>query len=1261
MARISPAITALNAGEFSNVMDGRIDFEKYPASLRRGRNVFLWSTGAASKRAGFRYLHDIADETKVGRLIPFIFSSSTAYMMEFGDNIIRFNKQQAAISAANVTSTITNGTFTSNINDWDDISVNDGIAHDSGNGRLQIGGVGEAILFDDDMSADTWTKGSGWTYDAGNDEYDASSANGNLTIAQAFVAGKNYRFEVVWSNGSSGQYKVRLTGVTPNSAGPKFDVAVGTDAFNLKAKTDATTIEIDPQPFGGDVTGSVTSFKITPIHETSAAAEQDVTTSETGTEHIVKFQSAGTVGAEVRVQVGTATTLSDTLSPVTLGMGWHAVAFTPTTSPYFLQFINDNESGEAIYIDDVSILDNVPLEISSPYPEADISNLRFVQTADVVYIYHPTYWPYKIERRGDTTWSIVEVPWDDGPWLGINPERKLSEDNLVDDGLFEEGIRNWSDNSTSSGVIKHDGAQSILVLTKDADGDAATGRTTFTTLASTDHVIHYQVVGAGETTVNLGTAAGGTEYFTSSDTAGWYSVEFTTTVATTAHIEVSYAATEEADEAGGVGGFLCYHAGHNLLTADAMTGAVTVKALGAFSPFLSTDVGRYIRLEWPGRDPGWGVITAFTDTQTVTVQVRREFSYVDVPTESWRLGAWSSGEGHPSVASFFEGRNVVAANAVQPQTLWFSQSADIENMRPDSFVQVVSTVEDDDALVFTIASPEIEPVEWMIGRRELIVGTTGGQSVANSDGLIIKATDINIRQHTQTKSAGIDPIPIGSTGVFVEAAGRMMYDIGFVLQQDSFVTADLTVLADHLFRRTTKIIEIAFQSRPHSLIWARRDDGRLVHLKYDRPQNVVGWTQNILGGSFATGEPVVESVATIPGTDLSSTQDHNSGERDEVWTIVKRTVNGSTVRTIEVQEFNYEGPLREDFSTTALWLAAIRDLQRDAFYVDSGVTIDTPVTISGATAADPVVITATTHGFSDGDEVIISDVLGMTELNFNKYLAATEGNANTFKLTAITGAKTITAATQANPVEITSVAHGFVDGDEVGIFSVGGMTEINGFVFTVANKADDTFELTGEDGTGHTAYTTGGSIYHATDGSAFTAYDSAGIVRKTLTTIAVAHLEGESVMALIDGKVSGPHTVSSGIVTPSESYGVAQCGLPYTMELEPAALPYGAELGSAAGKHGRIPQAGAWLTDTGPFDYAGVDYDQQGRTEHTGETADFNLPSYNTAHQIPFFSGILHLTFGGDWSRDPRFIFKGSDPVPFTLSAVGPIIERTEG
>ena len=76
--------------------------------------------------------------------------------------------------------------------------------------------------------------------------------------------------------------------------------------------------------------------------------------------------------------------------------------------------------------------------------------------------------------------------------------------------------------------------------------------------------------------------------------------------------------------------------------------------------------------------------------------------------------------------------------------------------------------------------------------------------------------------------------------------------------------------------------------------------------------------------------------------------------------------------------------------------------------------------------------------------------------------------------------KTITGATAANPVVITSNSHGFSNGDEIYIDNVGGMTQLNGRQFRVASSSTNSFALKNLfdedlDGSNFTAYTSGGT------------------------------------------------------------------------------------------------------------------------------------------------------------------------------------------
>ncbi|MCH8015541.1 MAG: hypothetical protein IH917_02825 [Acidobacteria bacterium] len=72
----------------------------------------------------------------------------------------------------------------------------------------------------------------------------------------------------------------------------------------------------------------------------------------------------------------------------------------------------------------------------------------------------------------------------------------------------------------------------------------------------------------------------------------------------------------------------------------------------------------------------------------------------------------------------------------------------------------------------------------------------------------------------------------------------------------------------------------------------------------------------------------------------------------------------------------------------------------------------------------------------------------------------------------------ISAITQANPAVVTTSSdHGLVTGDQIRITGVVGMTEVNDREFVITVVDADEFSLNGEDSTGHTAYVFGGVVF----------------------------------------------------------------------------------------------------------------------------------------------------------------------------------------
>ena len=85
-----------------------------------------------------------------------------------------------------------------------------------------------------------------------------------------------------------------------------------------------------------------------------------------------------------------------------------------------------------------------------------------------------------------------------------------------------------------------------------------------------------------------------------------------------------------------------------------------------------------------------------------------------------------------------------------------------------------------------------------------------------------------------------------------------------------------------------------------------------------------------------------------------------------------------------------------EFSTTQTYMLEFSNLKMRV-YKDKGAVLEGDKTISGITQANPAVVTATSHGYSNGDEVLISGVSGMTEVNGKRFLVA-DKTTNTFEL-----------------------------------------------------------------------------------------------------------------------------------------------------------------------------------------------------------------------------------------------------------------------
>ena len=103
MARVHPFQSNFTSGELTPKLFGQIDFKKYANGLETLENMTVFPQGGATRRYGTRYVGPVKDHTKTTRLIPFEFNVEQAYMLEFGDQYIRFYKDNGIITEGNKT------------------------------------------------------------------------------------------------------------------------------------------------------------------------------------------------------------------------------------------------------------------------------------------------------------------------------------------------------------------------------------------------------------------------------------------------------------------------------------------------------------------------------------------------------------------------------------------------------------------------------------------------------------------------------------------------------------------------------------------------------------------------------------------------------------------------------------------------------------------------------------------------------------------------------------------------------------------------------------------------------------------------------------------------------------------------------------------------------------------------------------------------------------------------------------------------------
>lgn len=613
---------------------------------------------------------------------------------------------------------------------------------------------------------------------------------------------------------------------------------------------------------------------------------------------------------------------------------------------------SSDEFSDAFYTGGISLTGDAP-----PWTSSQLFRIQTAQINDLIYFVHPEHPPYKLTRTSATTFVLEEVEWDWPPMLDLNvtsttirvksssppsawvtatgysagdevtanstewvalediPSSGTTFEDDLKEGLWGQKIHKEGDTVTlvaSSGIFNSDMVGGYFEL----DHDRGTSSVEIENLhASATSYTSDTITVLGEWTV-----------YTSGNWNGTLTVERSEDDGAT--WEVIRTFTSRADrnvEAVG--------------TQDDVA-LFRLNYERNATPASTFDPRAWIEVSDQSLS-GFVKITGFTSTTEVTATVGSDLGG-NAPTKDWSQGAWSDDQGFPGSITLHEQRLTFGGSVAKAQTIWMSKTDDFETFR--------SGVNDDDAVIFTIGATEANGIVWLLSQTDLLIGTLGGEFIAGplSNGDPISPSSIRVARQTAFGSWPVQAVLANESALYVGNSGRSIREMVYSFQKDGYQAPDLSILSEHIGFEGFR--EIAVMRGRFTRLLAVTNDGTIACMTYDKSQEVIGWSRWTTDGEF-------ESVATIYGD-----------YEDEIWVIVKRTINGSTVRYIE-KFFN---------SNEVLEASGDRD---DLVYVDCAkeVTGTNMVAVSGLDHLDGELVDIVADGCTHPQKTVAS---GIVEFDF---------------------------------------------------------------------------------------------------------------------------------------------------------------------------------------------------------------------------------------------------------------------------------------
>lgn len=270
-----------------------------------------------------------------------------------------------------------------------------------------------------------------------------------------------------------------------------------------------------------------------------------------------------------------------------------------------------------------------------------------------------------------------------------------------------------------------------------------------------------------------------------------------------------------------------------------------------------------------GGQTGLARVTAVTNATTASIRVLQAFGSTAVSAD-WYESEWSDFRGWPTAVGLYESR------------LYFGGRGKIWGSIVDAYHSFDDDETGDDGMIRrSIAAGPGETVNWILPLQRLMAGTAGAEMVIKADSFDSPLTPATttLRDASTQGSAEVAAAKMDNAGFFVSRSGKRVYELAYNIDVNNYVAQDLMQLVPDI--GGDGISRIVVQRQPDTRVHMVRDDGTVVMLIVDLVEKVRAFVRIETDG-------VIEDACVLPGT-----------AEDQVYYIVKRTIDGNTVRYIE--------------------------------------------------------------------------------------------------------------------------------------------------------------------------------------------------------------------------------------------------------------------------------------------------------------------------------------------------------------------------